>query len=106
MATNKKPASNEEPPFIEIDESDPGYDLKHFCIPQHYSDDLERVLIPKGFILDRVERLARDISEDLPGPLVALCVLKGGYQFFTDLLNFIKTNNSIKGQFCVNLFLI
>jgi hypoxanthine phosphoribosyltransferase len=64
---------------------------------------LERVLIPKGFILDRVERLARDISEDLPGPLVALCVLKGGYQFFTDLLNFIKTNNSIKGTKPVQL---
>ena len=45
----------------------------------------------------RVERLAQDISRDLPGPLVALCVLKGGYQFFSDLLNFIKSNNSIAG---------
>ena len=25
---------------------------------------------------------------------MALCVLKGGYQFFTDLLDFIKTFNS------------
>lgn len=48
--------------------------------------------------LCRAERLAQDISRDLPGPLVALCVLKGGYQFFSDLLNFIKSNNSIAGE--------
>ena len=34
----------------------------------------------------RIERLARDILEDMsPGPIVTLCVLKGGYKFFTDL---------------------
>ena len=35
--------------------------------------------------------MAQDICRDLEAPLVALCVLKGGYQFFTDLLDFIKT---------------
>lgn len=35
--------------------------------------------------------MAQDICRDLQAPLVALCVLKGGYQFFTDLLDFIKT---------------
>ena len=38
--------------------------------------------------------MAQDICRELAGPLVALCVLKGGYQFFTDLLDFIKTYNS------------
>ena len=38
--------------------------------------------------------MAQDICRDLEAPLVALCVLKGGYQFFTDLLDFIKTYNS------------
>ncbi len=38
----------------------------------------------------RTARLARDICGDLQSPLVALCVLKGGYQFFTDLLDSIK----------------
>ena len=42
----------------------------------------------------RIARLAQDICRDLSAPLVALCVLKGGYQFFTDLLDFIKTYNS------------
>ena len=38
--------------------------------------------------------MAQDICRELSAPLVALCVLKGGYQFFTDLLDFIKTYNS------------
>ncbi len=38
--------------------------------------------------------MAQDICRDLTAPLVALCVLKGGYQFFTDLLDFIKGYNS------------
>ena len=38
--------------------------------------------------------MAQDICRELSAPLVALCVLKGGYQFFTDLLDFIKTYSS------------
>jgi hypoxanthine phosphoribosyltransferase len=44
----------------------------------------------------RVERLARDIVQDFSEePIVALCVLKGGYKFFTDLLdeNYIFYDN-------------
>lgn len=36
--------------------------------------------------------MAQEVWQDLTAPLVALCVLKGGYQFFTDLLNYIKTH--------------
>nr|CBH31296.1 hypoxanthine phosphoribosyltransferase 1 [Suberites domuncula] len=71
-----------------------GYDLEHFCIPGHYASDVKHVMIPKGLILDRTEKLAQDICRDLQAPLVALCVLKGGYQFFTDLLDFIKNYNA------------
>ena len=38
--------------------------------------------------------MAQDICRDLTAPMVALCVLKGGYQFFTDLLDYIKDYNS------------
>lgn len=42
----------------------------------------------------RTERLARDIVTDLGSePLVALCVLKGGYKFFTDLMDKIQALN-------------
>jgi hypoxanthine phosphoribosyltransferase len=70
------------------------YRLDDFCVPAHYYDDLKCVLLPKGLILDRVQRLAEDICHDITAPLVALCVLKGGYQFFTDLLDYIKTRNA------------
>ncbi|KAL0154606.1 hypothetical protein M9458_048869, partial [Cirrhinus mrigala] len=40
------------------------------------------------------ERLARDIVRDMGGHhIVALCVLKGGYKFFADLMDYIKTLN-------------
>lgn len=42
----------------------------------------------------RTERLARDIVQDMGGHhIVALCVLKGGYKFFADLLDYIKALN-------------
>ena len=47
----------------------------------------------------RVERLARDIVQDFSEePIVALCVLKGGYKFFTDLLDRIKQLNSHRNK--------
>ncbi|XP_023244233.1 hypoxanthine-guanine phosphoribosyltransferase-like isoform X1 [Centruroides sculpturatus] len=68
-----------------------GYDLDAFCIPQHYQNSLSSVLIPCGLIQDRIERLARDIAVDIKGePFTALCVLKGGYKFFADLMDKIK----------------
>ena len=49
--------------------------------------------------VSRTERLAQKICDDLQGSdsLVALCVLKGGYQFFGDLLNYIKTSTATSG---------
>lgn len=45
-------------------------------------------------LCSRTERLARDIIRDMGGHhIVALCVLKGGYKFFADLLDYIKALN-------------
>lgn len=30
-----------------------GYALSHFCVPKHYEDDLEDIMIPWGLIQDR-----------------------------------------------------
>ncbi|VFV41331.1 hypoxanthine-guanine phosphoribosyltransferase [Lynx pardinus] len=44
--------------------------------------------------MDRTERLARDVLKEMGGHhIVALCVLKGGYKFFADLLDYIKALN-------------
>ncbi|NXQ30783.1 HPRT phosphoribosyltransferase, partial [Alaudala cheleensis] len=77
-----------------IGDDEQGYDLDLFCIPRHYADDLEKVYIPHGLIMDRTERLAREIMKGMGGHhIVALCVLKGGYKFFADLLDYIKALN-------------
>ncbi|XP_078236841.1 hypoxanthine-guanine phosphoribosyltransferase isoform X2 [Pogona vitticeps] len=77
-----------------IGDDEQGYDLDLFCIPKHYAEDLEKVYIPHGLIMDRTERLAREIMKGMGGHhIVALCVLKGGYKFFADLLDYIKALN-------------
>ncbi|XP_034039158.1 phosphoribosyltransferase domain-containing protein 1b [Thalassophryne amazonica] len=69
----------------------PGYSLDLFSYPAHYSGDLQCVFIPHGVIMDRTERLARNIMDDLGDhDIVVLCVLKGGYQFCADLVDKIK----------------
>ncbi|XP_022798517.1 hypoxanthine-guanine phosphoribosyltransferase-like [Stylophora pistillata] len=80
---------------IKIPDNYEGYSLDMFCLPKHYENDVESILIPKGLIHDRIERLARNICRDVDkGPLIGLCVLKGGYQFFGDLMNCIRTINA------------
>ncbi|XP_065052820.1 hypoxanthine-guanine phosphoribosyltransferase-like [Rhopilema esculentum] len=85
--------------FIKLKEDFQAYSKKNFCIPKHYEDDLETVLIPRGLVMDRVERMARDIHGEMKsGPIVVLCVLKGGYQFMKDLLHFINVLNANSGR--------
>uniref|UniRef100_A0A668AQF4 Phosphoribosyl transferase domain containing 1a n=1 Tax=Myripristis murdjan TaxID=586833 RepID=A0A668AQF4_9TELE len=69
----------------------PGYSLDLFTYPEHYHEDIESVYIPHGVIMDRIERLARHIVDDIGDhDIVVLCVLKGGYKFCSDLVEFIK----------------
>ncbi|XP_062067456.1 phosphoribosyltransferase domain-containing protein 1 isoform X2 [Lepus europaeus] len=78
----------------------PGYDLNVFTYPQHYSGDLEYVLIPHGISVDRIERLAKDIMKDIGYcDLMVLCVLKGGYKFCADLVEHLKNISRNSDQF-------
>nr|CAB3254090.1 hypoxanthine-guanine phosphoribosyltransferase-like [Phallusia mammillata] len=88
--------------FVKIPDDFSGYPIDQFCIPKHYEQDLESVIIPKGFVLDRTERIARDIFESLDQskPTAALCVLKGGYQFFNDLLHYLRQLNANSNKSC------
>ena len=76
----------------------PGYKTSLFCIPNHYTDAVGSVLIPHGMIQDRIEKLGRDVFYDMLScerePLHALCVLKGGYKFFADMLDKVNSLNS------------
>ncbi|EGD77954.1 hypoxanthine phosphoribosyltransferase 1 [Salpingoeca rosetta] len=81
-------------PFIRVPDESAAYSLDSFCIPAHYKNDLEEIVLPHGIVQDRIQRMARDIVEDHQHqPLVCLCVLKGGHQFFSDLFNEIKKLN-------------
>ncbi|XP_028660219.1 hypoxanthine-guanine phosphoribosyltransferase-like [Erpetoichthys calabaricus] len=91
METCNKSEEKHESAAIVINDGWPGYSLDLFTYPQHYCDDLECVYIPHGVIQDRTERLARNIMDDIGDHhIVVLCVLKGGYKFCADLLDYIK----------------
>ncbi|XP_061569481.1 phosphoribosyltransferase domain-containing protein 1-like [Cololabis saira] len=76
---------------IVIKDNWPGYSLDLFTYPEHYHEDIESVYLPHGVIMNRIERLAHYIMEDFrDNNIMVLCVLKGGYKFCSDLVEFIK----------------
>ena len=87
---------------MNIPDSFEGHSTKLFCIPKHYEDYIESVLIPVGLIQDRIEKLAADIFNDMVDHqeihISAVCVLKGGYRFFSELLNKLNTLNTTSGR--------
>lgn len=82
-------------PFFLADDLDISTD--HFYIPEHYKDTLGYLLVPHGTIVDRVEKLAYDITQDYQGNTIhLLCVLKGGSTFFMDLCNAMRKFHNCK----------
>eukprot|EP00920_Eleutheroschizon_duboscqi_P027599 GHVT01067615.1.p1 GENE.GHVT01067615.1~~GHVT01067615.1.p1 ORF type:complete len:281 (+),score=48.69 GHVT01067615.1:237-1079(+) len=68
-----------------------GYEPWRFVIPGHYRESLDRILIPHGLILDRIEKLAFDIRQAFGDEeLHLLCILKGSRGFFNHLLSFLN----------------
>lgn len=67
------------------------YDKEHFLIPSHYKDDIKNIMIPRGVILDRIEKLAMDIYETYGDQeLHIICVLKGSRGFFSALVEILN----------------
>ena len=78
-----------------------GYAEDLFTVPKHYENYIGRVLIPVGLIKDRIEKLAGDIFVDMKGgfkELSTVCILKGGYRFFSDLLDQLNALNTTGGR--------
>lgn len=72
-------------------EDEAGYDKRQLLIPKHYRDDIDRVLIPRGIVLDRIEKLAVDIRETYGDePIHLLCILKGSRGFFSELCSILN----------------
>ena len=66
--------------ILKIDDDFEGHSKELFCIPSHYRDSINSVLIPYGLIRDRIEKLANDIFYNVlksgKETLHAICVLK------------------------------
>ncbi|CAD7945865.1 unnamed protein product [Amoebophrya sp. A25] len=63
------------------------FSKEHILIPNHYHDSLDYVLLPKGLLNDRIEKLAIDMRKAYGDEeLHILCVLKGSRGFFSKLL--------------------
>ncbi|KAF7634595.1 Hypoxanthine phosphoribosyltransferase [Meloidogyne graminicola] len=61
--------------------------LSEFTIPECYKDDLSAVLIEQEKILERIDKMAIEINTRIgEKPLVMICILKGSFKFFSDLL--------------------
>ncbi|UYV76642.1 HPRT1 [Cordylochernes scorpioides] len=72
------------PRGLVMDRDKKGEDIIDSSIDELYASLADTI---KSLKLYKVEKLAQDIIQDLDGKsLVALCVLKGGYRFFSDLL--------------------
>ena len=55
--------------------------------PEDFSSKQPRILIPDIRLKARIEELAREIRQDYQGKeITAICVLKGSFIFFTDLV--------------------
>jgi len=55
--------------------------------PDDFASKLPRILISEPKLKERIAELAREIRQDYAGKeLVAVCVLKGSFIFFTDLI--------------------
>jgi len=84
-----------------------GYDHSLFAIPAHYQDSVDDVIIPAGLIQDRIDKIALDIFNDIIAgrnePISAVCVLKGGYKFFTDVLNKLTKLNTANANRSVQI---
>jgi hypoxanthine phosphoribosyltransferase len=59
---------------------------------QDYHSYLEEILITEADLQARVKKLGAEISRDYAGkPILAICILRGGVMFLTDLIRQIKS---------------
>ncbi|CAI2374788.1 unnamed protein product [Moneuplotes crassus] len=70
------------------------FDKDLVTIPDANYDDIDYVFIPEGLVKTRVEKLAEKIFLDYCGkrdsPLRVFVIMNGAFQFYTDLLYYIK----------------
>jgi len=88
MAMSCPEGQRQAPIWVGDDENLP---MDSLLIPMHYEGMIDSILVPKGLISDRIEKLAQTIRRDYDGVTVHLiCILKGGSAFFEELCNQLR----------------
>lgn len=71
------------------------YDLNNFFIQNKYKKFIKGVMIPGGFVRDRVEKMAYDINNYYKeGEIHLICLLKGARVFFDALTEYMNKQES------------
>ncbi len=66
-------------------------EIRFWSFMQDYHEYLEEILIPEAALMTRVDELGAEISRDYAGKRVlAICILRGGVMFLTDLIRHIE----------------
>ncbi|VDD75588.1 unnamed protein product [Mesocestoides corti] len=77
------------------------YEISHFCVSPKYVEFLDRLMIPNGLIKDRIEKVASEIIEHFESikaqHITMMCVLKGGFKFFADLIDAMERTIRARG---------
>src|SRR3989344_8806746 len=61
--------------------------VEQLVVSPSFKDDLKGILIPKGYVDARIEKLAAEVSEaPVKGDLLAICVLNGAMHFYDKLI--------------------
>ena len=89
-----KPAASSSKPGLGLGRQEPifvedkcRYEKEHFVVPCHYKESLDYIMLSRGMINDRTEKLAMQIRQQYGDEeLHVLCVLKGSRGFFSELL--------------------
>eukprot|EP00300_Choanocystis_sp_HF-7_P029999 c3873_g1_i1.p1 GENE.c3873_g1_i1~~c3873_g1_i1.p1 ORF type:complete len:231 (+),score=57.17 c3873_g1_i1:33-695(+) len=83
------------PACVRIPDEYTELDTNMFCIPTRYVGDVKSVMLTAGYIHDRVKRIAADIFDVYRGQdLNMLCVLKGAFVFYNELLQELNLRNA------------
>ena len=69
----------------------PDREKQEVLMMKDYRSFLSEVLIPENVLKARVKELGEEISRDYEGKtILAICILRGGVMFLTDLIRYIK----------------
>jgi hypoxanthine phosphoribosyltransferase len=65
--------------------------VDQLVIPEAFKNDVKGIMIPEGYVKDRINKLGDEISQNnYHGDILALCMLNGAMNFYGDLIKQIK----------------